>query len=136
MDVIAMIQERLKGTFPDLLGLRLLEASSEVVKASLEVRPNLCTVGEVLHGGAIMAFADTLGAVATVLNLAQGAETTTIESKTNFFRPAPVGSEVIGECSALHKGRRSMTWQTKVLTQDGKLIAIITQTQFIFESKS
>jgi uncharacterized protein (TIGR00369 family) len=136
MDVIAMIQERLKGTFPDLLGLRLLEASSEVVKASLEVRPNLCTVGEVLHGGAIMAFADTLGAVATVLNLAQGAGTTTIESKTNFFRPAPVGSEVIGECSALHKGRRSMTWQTKVLTQDGKLIAIITQTQFIFESKS
>ena len=82
-----------------------------------------------------MAFADTLGAVATVLNLPEGGGTTTIESKTNFFRPAPVGTQVTGECTALHKGRRSMTWQTKLLSEEGKLVAVVTQTQFIFEPK-
>jgi uncharacterized protein (TIGR00369 family) len=135
MDLTASLQERLKGLFPDLLGVRLLEASNNFVKATLEVRPCLCTAGEVMHGGAIMAFADTLGAVATVLNLPQGAATTTIESKTNFFRPAPVGAQVVGECSALHKGRRTMTWQTRVLTEDEKLVAVITQTQFVLEAK-
>jgi 1,4-dihydroxy-2-naphthoyl-CoA hydrolase len=136
MDIIAMIQERLKGLFPDLIGIHFLEATNDLVKAAVEVRPNLCTVGEVMHGGAMMAFADTLGAVATVLNLPAGASTTTIESKTNFFRPAPVGSEVIGECTALHKGRKSMTWQTRITSREGKLIAVITQTQFVLESKA
>lgn len=135
MDITTTLEERLKGLFPDLLGIRFLEATSNFVKATLEVRPCLCTVGEVMHGGAIMAFADTLGAVATVLNLPQGVGTTTIESKTNFFRPAPVGSQVTGECTALHKGRRTMTWQTRVLTEDEKLVAIITQTQFVLEAK-
>ena len=135
MDMIAIIQERMKGQFPSLIGIRLLEASKDGVKAVIEVRPDLCTAGEVLHGGAIMAFADTLGAVATVLNLPEGGGTTTIESKTNFFRPAPVGSQVTGECTALHKGRRSMTWQTKLLSEEGKLVAVVTQTQFIFEPK-
>ena len=134
MDIVAILQERVKGTFPDLLGMRFLEATNDYVKATIEVRPNLCTAGEVMHGGAIMAFADTIGAVATVLNLPQGAGTTTIESKTNFFRPAPVGSQVTGECTPLHKGRRTMTWQTRVLTEDGKLVAVITQTQFVLES--
>lgn len=136
MDIIAMLHERVKGTFPALLGVRFLEATNDFVKATLEVRPNLCTAGEVLHGGAIMAFADTLGAVATVLNLPPGAGTTTIESKTNFFRPASVGSQVIGECTPLHKGRRSQTWQTRITTEEGKLIAVVTQTQFILEPKA
>ena len=136
MDFVAMLQERIKGIFPDLLGIRFLEATTELVKASLEVRSDLCTAGNILHGGAIMAFADTLGAVATVLNLPQGAGTTTIESKTNFFRPAMAGTQVIGECTALHKGKRTQTWQTRVLTEEGKLVAIVTQTQFVLEAKS
>jgi 1,4-dihydroxy-2-naphthoyl-CoA hydrolase len=136
MDLVAILQERIKGIFPDLMGIKFLEANTDLVKASLEVRPDLCTAGNILHGGAIMAFADTLGAVATVLNLPQGAGTTTIESKTNFFRPAMGGSRVIGECTPLHKGRRTQTWQTRVLTEEGKLVAIITQTQFVLEAKA
>lgn len=133
MNLVAMLQERIKGIFPDLLGVQFLEATPDGVKAQIEVRANLCTAGNILHGGAIMAFADTLGAVATVINLPEGFTTTTIESKTNFFRPAKVGSKVVGECLPLHKGRRSQTWQTRILSEDGKLIAQITQTQFVFE---
>jgi uncharacterized protein (TIGR00369 family) len=135
MDMIAFIHERMQGLFPSLLGVRLLDASKDGVKAVIEVRPDLCTSGEVLHGGAIMAFADTLGAVATVMNLPEGGGTTTIESKTNFFRPAPVGSQVTGECTALHKGRKTMTWQTILLNEEGKTVAVVTQTQFVFEPR-
>jgi 1,4-dihydroxy-2-naphthoyl-CoA hydrolase len=131
MDAIPMIQARLKGLLPDLLGIRFLEATPELVRASLQVRPDLCTVGGILHGGAIMAFADTLGAVATVLNLSPEARTATIESKTNFLRPAPAGSQVVGECTALHRGKTIMTWQTRVMTEDGKLAAFVVQTQVV-----
>jgi uncharacterized protein (TIGR00369 family) len=133
MDIIAMIEERAKGLFPDLLGIQLLEATPDLVKAKLEVRKDLCTVGDILHGGAVMAFADTLGAVATVMNMPPGARTATIESKTNFVRPAPVGTTVIGESTALHKGKKTMTWQTRVMTEDGKLVAFVTQTQIVLE---
>ena len=88
------------------------------------------------HGGAMMSFADTLGANATVLNLPQGAWTTTIESKTNFLAPAPVGSKVIGECSAIHRGKRTMVWQTRISNQQGRLLAIVTQTQMVLENRS
>jgi uncharacterized protein (TIGR00369 family) len=131
MDSIAMLQERLKDLLPDLLGIQFVEATPEQVKASLQVRPELCTVGGILHGGALMAFADTLGAVATVLNLPEGARTATIESKTNFLRPAPVGSQVLGECTALHRGKTFMTWQTRVTTEEGKLVAFVVQTQAV-----
>lgn len=134
MDIIATIHERLQGLFPDLLGVRLLEAAPERVTASLTVRAELCTTGGVLHGGAVMAFADTLGAVATVLNLPPGARTTTLESKTNFISAAPVGTEVKGECTPFHRGRRTMVWQTKVTAADGKLVAVVTQTQMVIES--
>jgi len=134
MDIIATIHERMKGLFPDLLGIRLMEALQERVTASLIARPELCTSGNVLHGGAIMAFADTLGAVATVLNLPPGARTVTLESKTNFISPAPVGSEVKGECAAFHRGRRTMVWQTKITSAEGKLVAVVTQTQMVIES--
>jgi 1,4-dihydroxy-2-naphthoyl-CoA hydrolase len=131
MDSIVMLQERLKGLFPNLLGIQFVEATPELVKASLQVRPELCTVGGILHGGALMGFADTLGAVATVLNLPADARTATIESKTNFLRPAPVGSQVLGECTALHRGKSFMTWQTRVMSEDGKLVAFVVQTQAV-----
>jgi len=125
------IQQRLKGIFPELLGIRLTEVTPERVLAELTVRPELCTTGEVMHGGAFMAFADTLGAVGTIANLPQGARTTTIESKTNFIGAAPVGSRVIGESIPLHRGRTTMVWQTRVSAESGKLLALVTQTQMV-----
>lgn len=133
MDIIAMLQERSKDILPGLLGVNYQEASAEFVKATLLVRSELCTVGGILHGGAIMAFADTLGAVATVLNLPPDGKTATIESKTNFFSPAPVGTTVTGESTPLHRGRRLMTWQTKIIAESGKLVAVVTQTQMVLE---
>jgi len=111
--------------------MQLTEVTPERVVGSLEVRPDLCTTGEILHGGAIMAFADTLGAVATFVNLPQGARTATIESKTNFLGAAPVGSRLTGECSALHRGKTTMVWQTLVKTETGKLCAVVIQTQMV-----
>ena len=78
-----------------------------------------------------MAFADTLGAIATVLNLKEGAGTTTIESKTNFLGPAPLGSTVVAECTPVHRGKRTMVWQTRISTKEGKLVALVTQTQLV-----
>ncbi len=121
--------------FAALLGIRYLSASKERVTAELTVRDELCTRPAVLHGGAIMAFADTLGAAATVLNLPEGAGTTTIESKTNFVAAAPLGSKVIGETLPVHRGRRTMVWQTRVTSADGKLLALVTQTQMVLEPK-
>ena len=131
MDMLATIQQVLKPLFPGLLGIELTEVSPERVTASMQVRPETCTTGGVLHGGAIMAFADTLGAVATFANLAQGARTTTIESKTNFLGAAPVGTRITGECTPFHRGRTTMVWQTLVRSEAGKLCAVITQTQMV-----
>lgn len=127
----AMIQERMKGLLPDLLGIKLTEASAERILATLEVREELCTVGKTLHGGAIMAFADTLGAVGTFVNMPAGQRTTTIESKTNFLGAAPLGSRVTGECTPVHRGRTTMVWQTRVTSDSGKLLALVTQTQMV-----
>jgi len=131
MNTAMSIQELLQPLFPGLMGVQLTEVTPEWVVGAMEVRPDLCTTGEVLHGGAIMAFADTLGAVATVVNLPQGTRTTTIESKTNFLRAAPLGSRVIGECSALHRGRTTMVWQTLVKSEAGQLCAVVIQTQMV-----
>ncbi|HUI76455.1 MAG TPA: PaaI family thioesterase [Bryobacteraceae bacterium] len=121
--------------FAQLLGIELVEASPEKIVARMPVRPELCTKPAVLHGGAAMAFADTLGAIATIQNLPQGAWTTTIESKTNFIAPAPAGSIVTGECTPIHRGKRTMVWQTRITTPDGRLVAIVTQTQMVLEPK-
>ena len=131
MTVIESIEQRLRGLFPDLMGIRLTEAEPDRVVAELLVRTDLCTTGGILHGGAIMAFADNLGAVGTVLNLPAGAGTATIESKTNFFRPALVGTTVTGTTTALNKGRRTQTWETRITTAEGKLVAVVTQTQMV-----
>lgn len=126
------LQERLAGCFPGLLGIRLVEATPERVVATLLVRDELCTVPGILHGGAIMAFADTLGAVGTVLNMpGSGGRTTTIESKTNFFAPGRGGTIVTAECVPVHLGRRLMTWQTSVRSPEGRLLAQVTQTQLV-----
>lgn len=130
MDDLAKIQNR-PLPFSELLGIRFVAATPELVTAELVVRKELCTSPEVLHGGAIMSLADTLGAYATILNLKEGQGTTTIESKTNFLAPAPIGTTVKAECSAIHRGRRTMVWQTRVTTPEGRLVAIVTQTQMV-----
>ena len=119
--------------FAELLGIEFVSAAPERVVAEMAVRPELCTRPAVLHGGAIMAFADTLGGVGTMLNLPEGAGTTTIESKTNFIAAAPVGTRVTAEATPLHRGRRTMVWQTRITTAEGRLVALVTQTQLVLE---
>ncbi len=128
---LASMQALLEPLFPGLMGVQIRELAADRVVAEMPVRPDLCTAGGILHGGAYMAFADTLGAAATVLNLPEGKGTTTIESKTNFLGPAPVGTTVIGETTPIHRGRRTMVWQTRVTTAEGKLVAVVTQTQMV-----
>jgi len=98
------------------------------------VRKDLCTAGEILHGGAFMAFADTLGAMGAALNLRPGTGTTTLESKTNFLAAARLGQTVTGEATPLHVGRRSSVWQTRITGESGRLLALVTQTQMVLES--
>jgi len=117
--------------FAALLGIEIVSSSPEKVTAEMQVREELCTRPAVLHGGAAMALADTLGALATVLNLPGGASTTTIESKTNFIGPAPAGSTVVAECTPIHRGRTTMVWQTRISTREGRLVAVVTQTQLV-----
>ena len=130
IDTLTRIKEQ-KLPFAELLGITFVSASRDKIVAEMTVRDDLCTRPAVLHGGAIMAFADTLGATGTILNLPEGAETTTIESKTNFVAPAPVGTRVIGEAVPVHRGRRTMIWQTRVSTPEGRLVALVTQTQLV-----
>lgn len=122
--------------FGKLLGIEMVAVTPERVEATLRVREDLCTRPAVLHGGALMALADTLGAVATVANLPAGATTTTIESKTNFFVPIPVGDTARAECTPLHRGRTTMVWQTRVSRGDGRLAAVVTQTQLVIPARS
>ena len=131
MNTAASMQEQFKGGLPTLLGIQFIEVTREKVVGELTVRADLCTLGQVLHGGAIMAFADTLGAVATIANLPAGARTTTIESKTNFLSAAPLGSRVVGESTPVHRGRTTMVWQTQIKLETGRLVALVTQTQMV-----
>ncbi|MEM7001399.1 MAG: PaaI family thioesterase [Pseudomonadota bacterium] len=118
--------------FADTLGIELVDAQKDRVVARLTVDKSICTTGKIMHGGAIMAFADTLGAIGAFLNLPEGAKsTTTIESKTNFLGPAPMGGEVIGECTPVHVGRRTSVWQTRISRADGKQVALVTQSQMV-----
>jgi uncharacterized protein (TIGR00369 family) len=126
----ATLTERFKGTLGDLLGIRFVEAGPERVVAELTYRDDLTTIGGSLHGGTLMAFADTVGAAATVLNLPPGASTTTLESKTNFFAPGR-GGTVRAESTPLHRGRRTMVWQTRVTDGTGRLLSLTTQTQMV-----
>ena len=132
---LASLQRILEPLFPGLMDVQLVEAAPERVVARMLVRPDLCTTGKSLHGGALMAFADTLGAVGTFVNLPAGKRTTTIESSTKFIGGAAEGSTVIGECSALHRGRTTMVWQTLVKVEaNGKLCGVVTQTQLVLDA--
>jgi 1,4-dihydroxy-2-naphthoyl-CoA hydrolase len=126
------INERLNGTLATLLGIRIVEAGPERVVAELAIRDDLRTVGGALHGGTLMALADTVGAVATVLNLPPRAGTTTLESKTNFFAAGRTGL-VRAEATPLHRGRRTMVWQTRVTDEAGRLLSQTIQTQMVLE---
>lgn len=114
-----------------LMGIRLVEHSPDKVVAEMSVREDLCTTNSILHGGAYMAFADTIGAVATVLNLPAGARTTTVESKTNFISAIKAGEVARAECTPVHRGKTTQVWTTRILRPDGKLAAIVTQTQMV-----
>ena len=128
------IQALLAPLFPGLMGVKLIEVAVDRVLAEMAVRPDLCTTGGTLHGGATMAFADTLGAVGTVLNLGPGKRTTTTDSSTKFIAAAKVGTTVTGESTAFHRGKTTMVWQTLIKTEAGKLCAVVTQTQLVLEA--
>jgi 1,4-dihydroxy-2-naphthoyl-CoA hydrolase len=129
MDPAAVIA-LFKGTLGELLGIRVVEATKERVVAELDVRPELTTVGGSLHGGTLMAFADTIGATATMLNVPDGAGTTTIESKTNFFAGCREGV-VRAEATPLHRGKRTQVWQTRITDANGRLLSLTIQTQMV-----
>ena len=130
MDLIARLQQELPP-LPLWLGMTITVATPERVVAELTVREELCTAGNVIHGGAIMAFADTMGALGTVVNLREGQGTTTVESKTNFFAASPVGTRLVAETTPLHRGRRTQVWETRISNEQGRLVAKVTQTQMV-----
>ena len=131
MRTLEQIQALFAPLLPGLMGIEIKEASQDRVVASMLVRPDLCTAGNVLHGGAFMAFADTIGAVGAVMNLPPNARTTTLESKTNFLGAAPVNTRVTAESTPLHRGKTTMVWQTMIKSEAGKLCAVVTQTQMV-----
>ena len=124
--------QSLKMPFAESMGVTFVEAERDRVVARMPVRPDLCTLSHTIHGGAVMALADSVGAAATVINLPEDAKgTTTIESKTNFIGGAKEGTAVIATATPVHRGRRTQVWQTRLETEDGKLVAIVTQTQMV-----
>jgi 1,4-dihydroxy-2-naphthoyl-CoA hydrolase len=131
MTDLASIQKLLAPLFPGLMGVELKELAPDRVVAEMRVRPDLCTTGGILHGGASMAFADTLGAVGTIVNLSPNKRTTTTDSSTKFIAGARVDTVVTGTCVALHRGRTTMVWQTSITNAEGKLCAVVMQTQLV-----
>ncbi|WP_234030130.1 PaaI family thioesterase [Erythrobacter mangrovi] len=118
--------------FSRLMGVEVTSAGPDGVEGTITVREDLCTANSIMHGGAIMAFADALGAVGAFVNLPEGAGgTTTIESKTNFLGAAKVGTTVTGRATPLSVGRRISVWQTEITGEDGKRVAVVTQTQLV-----
>ena len=132
---VAVLQQLIAPLLPGLLGVELVEATPERVVGQLRVRPEVATTGGILHGGAVMALADTLGAVGTFLNMPSGHTTTTIESSTKFIGAAPGGSLVTGESTPLHRGRTTQVWQTAIRREDGRLCALVIQTQLVMAPK-
>ena len=119
--------------FAEFLGLKVTSISPERVTGELKAREDFNNRFGIMHGGAIMALADNLGGTATTANLKEGQSTTTIESKTNFFAAVPIGDTAYAECVALHRGRTTMVWQTRITRGDGRLCALVTQTQLVLE---
>lgn len=134
MPSLTDIQMQLDSIFPGLMGVQLTQVEPERIVATMRVRPDLCTLGGTLHGGAFMAFADTLGAVGTIVNLPAGKRTTTVDSSTKFIAGAKAGSTVTGESVAVHRGRTTMVWQTRITNAEGRLCALVTQTQLVLDA--
>ncbi len=126
---------RQQPPFAEFLGLKITSIAPERVTAELLARPDFNNRHDIMHGGAIIALADNLGGTATTANLKPGQTTTTIESKTNFFAAVPIGDTAYAECTALHRGRTTMVWQTRVTRGDGRLCALVTQTQLVLNPK-
>jgi 1,4-dihydroxy-2-naphthoyl-CoA hydrolase len=126
----------IQPAFAEFLGVKLTHVSAERVTGELPAREDLNNRFGIVHGGAIMALADMLGGTATIANLKEGQSTTTIESKTNFFAPVPISDIAYAECTALHRGRSTMVWQTRITRGDGRLCALVTQTQMVLERKT
>ena len=135
MDRLAELNDNMLP-FAKLLGINFVTAELDRVVAELLIRDDLCNRRDIAHGGVLMAFADTLGAMGTIMNLPDGTSTTTIESKSNFLGAVPMGTRLVGEASPVHRGKTTMVWQTRISTQEGKLTALVTQTQFVFAAKS
>lgn len=131
MDIVKLINEQSADYLPGHLGIEITTATAELVEGKLKIEKNTCTLGDRLHGGALMAFADSLGAVGAFLNLPEGAATTTIESKTNFTGAGKIGGIVYGRSERLHAGKTLTVWQTKVEDEQGKMIGLVTQSQLV-----
>jgi uncharacterized protein (TIGR00369 family) len=121
--------------FAKFLGIEITHLSADKVTAELAMRADLNNRFDIMHGGAVMALADNLGGTAASANLKDGQTTTTLESKTNFFAPIPVADTAYAECTPLHRGRTTMVWQTRITRGDGRLCALVTQTQMVLEPK-
>lgn len=119
--------------FARMIGVRMTLVTKTRIEAELKVTSDHCTIPPTLHGGAIMAFADNLGGVGAFTNLPPGAMTTTVESKTNFLRPVPEGETAKGVCTPVNIGRTLQVWKTEIFREDGKLAAVVTQTQMTRE---
>jgi uncharacterized protein (TIGR00369 family) len=131
MTILEKLQS-IKLPFAELMGVTFTEAEKDRVVARMVVKADLCTLNHTIHGGAIMALADSVGAAATVINLPADAKgTTTLESKTNFIGGAKEGSTVVAITTPVHRGRRTQVWQTRIESEEGKLIAVVTQTQMV-----
>ena len=136
MEGVKQFLEGDQSHFSRHIGLKITSYSMEKIEGEIKTGPEHSNRAGVMHGGAIMTMADTLGGVGTTANLPEGSGTVTIESKTNFFSAIPVGDTARAECTPLHRGRTTMVWQTKVMRGDGKLAAIVTQTQLVLPPKS
>jgi 1,4-dihydroxy-2-naphthoyl-CoA hydrolase len=123
----------LQPPFAEFMGMKITHLSRDKITAEIFVREELNNRFGAMHGGAVMALADNLGGTATFANLPEGGRTATIESKTNFFAPIPVGDTAYAECTPLHRGRTTMVWQTRITRNDGRLCALVTQTQIVIQ---
>ena len=133
-DLLAMVQGRMTP-LSETMGMVFTKVEPDLIEAEMLVRPDLCTTPAILHGGAMMALADNVGAVGTVVNLQPGTTTTTIESKTNFLAAVPEGQKAIATAIPLHRGKTTMVWQTTIRREDGRTAAIVTQTQLVLQAK-
>lgn len=134
-DLAAMFNER-NAPFAKTLGIRMISAAKDRLEAELEVTPERCTIPANLHGGAIMAFADNLGGCGAFLNMPEGFMTSTVESKTNFLRPIPVGTKARAVTTPVNLGKTLQVWKTDIFREDGKLAAVVTQTQILTPVRS